>query len=192
MDSSNNSRPVSQLLPRIALGVALAALLGGGIMAWTPWQAARAYRDSITVVFEELDRLQAERHRIAGLPPPKDRYAVVTTQTELETLEAKQTALSNTIAKRIQDQYLNSQALAALQFTERKITDLRMAFEVRRKERLERFASTAVQRGCHWIRCPEPFTLPGEAMLIKMKAENPDFGKIKATKRTTSKATPRP
>ena len=176
------------------LGLAFVSLIliVGGAVAWTPWQAARAYRESVTVVFEELDHLQAERHRIAGLPPPKDLYAVVTTQTELETLEAKQTALSNTIAKRIQDQYLNAQALAALQFTERKISDLRMGFEIRRKERLERFASGPVQKGCRWIRCPDPFTLPGEAMVIKMKAENPDFGKIKGAKKTTSNATPRP
>ena len=158
-----------------ALGVLI--LLIGIALTWKPLSEARAYRDSIVMVFGELDRLQAERHRIAGLSPPKDHYASVRTQTELETLEARQNEIGNAIAKRIQEKHLSVEALSALEYTERKISDLRMAFEVRRKERLERFARPAVQKGCRWITCPDPFTLPGEAVVLKMKAENPDFGK---------------
>jgi phage gp29-like protein len=119
--------------------------------------------------------MEAERHRIAGVAPPVTRYANLHTQVELETLEAKQNAVANAITKQIQDHFLNMQALSALEAQERKISELRMEFETKRKERLERFASAPVQKGCRWIECPEPFSLPGEAMLIKMRAENPNF-----------------
>ncbi len=174
----NTARPVSK-------GVVLSVLLAIGLLiavaiTWKPLREATSYRESIRVMFRELDHLQSERHRIAGLAPPKDLYSSIWTQYELETLEARQNAIGNAIAQRIQSKSLNSEALAALQYTEKKINDLRMDFERRRTERFERFAAARVQKGCHWIHCPEPFTLPGEAVLLKMRAENPDFGKTYA------------